>query len=251
MRYSIIVIILICSRIYAQNPVIVDTVNYARNMAYEKNFEEAHRLLSVYNTHNKDVHALHLHAQVLYWMKNFKEAQSSYEKALSFFPNEALVLRDYGKLLFDLNKLQKARKLLTSYLKTDSSHSQTYMMLAYIDLWTGHIAAAKIKASWLELQHPGNKEAADILQQIAYYRAPYIKLQGSVYTDDQPMQRYGFEPEAGVYQSWLFSPYIKASLNRTLKQDLDNFSIISILRGCLGYILLFCDFCIWIFSKIF
>jgi hypothetical protein len=85
-------------------------------------------------------------------------------------------------------------------------------MLAYIDLWTGHITAAKKKAALLERLQPGNADADYILQQMADYTAPYIKLQGAAYSDDQPLQRQSFEPEAGVYKSWLFSPYIKASL---------------------------------------
>jgi len=211
-RLCSLFLILFYHNLFAQNPVIADTVSLARNLAYEKKFDKANNLLTLYNAQHSDVNALRLQALVLFWMKKFDEATAVYEKTLNLFPGVAAVKLDYGSMLYQLNKYSKTRQLLKEYLIFDSTHQETNKMLAYIDLWTGHIAAAKKKAALLERLHPGNADADYILQQIAYYTAPYIKLQGATYSDDQPLQRQSFEPEAGVYRSWLFSPFIKASL---------------------------------------
>jgi tetratricopeptide (TPR) repeat protein len=211
-RFFIFIFILISNNSFTQNPGITDTVSLARSLAYEKKFDEANNLLTLYTSHHTDVNAFRLQAQVLFWMKKFDEATVVYEKTLNLFPDVAAVKLDYGSMMYQLNKFSKARQLLKEYLIFDSTHQATNKMLAYIDLWTGHIAAAKKKAALLERRHPGNADADYILQQIADYTAPYIKLQGAAYTDDQPLQRQSFEPEAGVYRSWLFAPFIKASL---------------------------------------
>jgi hypothetical protein len=196
----------------AQNTGIIDTVSYARNLAYDKKFEEAEQLLSNYNNNHNDVNALRLHAQILYWMKRNDDAKAVYEKTLSLFPSEASVKLDYGRFLFQINKYSKARPLLTDYIIYDSKNAEAISMLAYIDLWTGHLAAAKKKADLLDQLYPGNGDAATIYQEIKNYTTAYLKLQGNYYSDDQPMSGWRFEPEFGVYKSWLFSPYIKAKL---------------------------------------
>jgi hypothetical protein len=211
-RFFIFIFILISNNSFAQNPGITDTVNLARSLAHEKKFDEANNLLTIYTSHHTDANAFRLQAQVLFWMKKFNDATAVYEKTLNLFPGVAAVKLDYGSMMYQLNKFSKARQLLKDYLIFDSTHQETIKMLAYIDLWTGHITAAKKKAASLERLQPGNADADYILQQIADYTAPYIKLQGAAYSDDQPLQRQSFEPEAGVYKSWLFSPYIKASL---------------------------------------
>lgn len=197
---------------FAQVSLITDTVLIASNLAYEKKFEDARHLLSIYNTNHKDVQALRLQAQVLYWMNKIDEATTVYEKTLSLFPDAVSVKLDYGSMLYQLNKFSKARQLLNDYLIADSLHPETNTMLAFIDLWTGRISTAKKKAAHLEKLFPGNKDAAYIFQQIAAYTAPYLKTGVTLYSDDQPIQRQGFEPEAGIYKSWIFSPFIKARL---------------------------------------
>lgn len=196
----------------AQQAINQDTVSYARNLAYDKKFEEAEQLLSNFNKNHNDINALRLHAQVLYWMKKNNEAKSVYEKTLNLFPGDAPLKLDYGRFLFETTKLSKARTLLTEYLLTDNKNAEAISMLAYIDLWTGHLAAAKKRADLLGQLYPGNGNAAKIQQEIKNYTTPYLKIQGNYYSDDQPMNGLRFEPEFGVYRSWLFSPYVKARL---------------------------------------
>lgn len=205
-------LILSVNYIGAQQTVLSDTISQARSLINEKKFEDALQLLSAYNSNNSNLEAMRIHAQLLYWMKKFDEANALYEKTLSLFPDAVSVKLDYGRMLFQLSRFSKARLSLNDYLIFDSTHLETNTMLAYIDLWTGHIAAAKKRAALLERHNPGNGDAAYILQQISIYTAPYIKIGGAVYSDDQPLQSQRFEPEAGFYQSWIFSPFIKASL---------------------------------------
>ena len=205
--------------LYGQTTEIQDTISYARNKAYEKNFEEANNLLSIYNSNNNDINGLRLQAQVLYWMKNFSEATIVYEKALSLFPGKAVVKLEYGRMLFELGNYSKARPLLDEFLLTEPAHAEAGILLSYIDLWTGNINAARKRALLLQKTYPDNKESAAILSEIAVYTAPYIDLQPTVFSDDQPLKDFSFAIETGKYFSGLFSPAIKARFDNFKLSD--------------------------------
>lgn len=78
----------------------------------------------------------------------------------------------------------------------------------------GHIASAKKRAQYIKGIYPENQEGQSILLRIEELTAPYLKLQGGAYSDDQTLQQSFIEPEAGIYKSWLLSPFIKTSFNQ-------------------------------------
>ncbi len=196
-----------------------DTIGLARSKAYQKDFTDADRLLMQYNIDHSDINALRLHAQVLYWMKEFDRSIFVYEKALQLFPDVLIVQLDYGRVLYELNKLPKARQLLKQYLDHDSTNAEANIKIAYIDLWNGRITAAKKRASFLLQKYPGNVEAVDIMYQINYNTAPYIKAGINFSSDDQPLNRSDYLIEAGVYKSWLFSPVAQATFYQFKNYD--------------------------------
>ena len=216
MRQFFIFVCLVCStQLQGQQTAITDTLTYARSKTFEKKFEEANKLLEAYNSNNHNLNALLFQAQVLYWMKKNIAANAVYERALTLFPDAPMAKLDYGRFLYQQSKLHKAHQLLKKFLLYENTHQEAITMLAYIDLWTGHIASAKKGTALLEKLNSGNSESENILQQIANYTTPYLKLNGSVFCDDQPLKRLGIEPEAGLYKSWLFSPYVKAAFYRS------------------------------------
>jgi predicted Zn-dependent protease len=123
--------ILIVNIAKSQNINPLDTIEYARSKAYEKDFIEADKLLTEYNRFHKDVNALRLHAQVLYWMKNFDRSIEVYERTISKFPNIAVVKLDYGRMSFELGKQKKAQALLNDFITTDSFNVEANIMLSY------------------------------------------------------------------------------------------------------------------------
>lgn len=194
---------------YAQDIAITDTIEYARSKAYQKDFAEADRLLSSYSKSNTDINALRLHAQVLYWMKEFDRSAMIYENALKAFPDVTVVKLDYGRMLWELNKLPKATLLLNDYLATDKQNAEANILLAYINYWKGDIKTAKDKLATVLLYYPHNETALAIWKEINEATAPFLKVGGNYASDDQPLKKAGFSAEAGWYKSWWFSPDVR------------------------------------------
>ena len=192
----------------------VDTVNLARSKANDKKFSEANDLLTLYNAHKKDQYAIQLQAQILYWMKEFKKAELLYEEGTGLYPDYISLKLDYARMLYQLNKTGRARDLFLEYLSADKKNAEANVSVAWIDLQNGHISSAKKRAQYITNIFPGNKEAESILLKIEELTAPYLKLKGGAYSDDQPLQQSFIEPEAGIYRSWLLSAFIKASFNQ-------------------------------------
>ncbi|MGI8581873.1 MAG: tetratricopeptide repeat protein, partial [Chitinophagaceae bacterium] len=117
-------------RLNAQVSNPVDTIEYARSKAYEKNFAEADRLLTVYSLTHSDINALRLHAQVLYWMKNFNRSAEVFEKTLAVFPDVQVVKLDYGRMLFETGKLSHSQVLLEDYKLHDPGNAEVNILLA-------------------------------------------------------------------------------------------------------------------------
>lgn len=239
----VILLVLIFFQLKAQTSHPADTLEWARTTAYEKNFIAADSLLVQYNKDHDDIHGLRLHAQVLYWMKAFERSIAAYEKALTLFPGEKIVQLEYGRILFNLNRLPKARQLLDAYVKNDTVNAEANIMLGYIDLWKGHIQMAKERSLWLLQQYPGNAEALDILSHIKYNTAPYLKTGIDFISDDQPRNGVNYNIEGGVYKSWLFSPVAQATFYQFNATDSvyhsSWFRIKNTIHGGTGFSLLF------------
>ncbi len=190
-----------------------DTVNLARSKAYEKRFSEANDLLTLYNAHNNDQYAIQLQAQVLYWMKEFKNAELLYEEGIGRYPDFISLKLDYARMLYQLNKTARARVLFLEVLTANEKNAEANIAVAWIDLQNGHISLTKKRAQYITTIFPDNIEAESILLKIEELTALYLKLQTGAYSDDQPLQQSFIEPEAGIYKSWLLSPFIKARFN--------------------------------------
>jgi tetratricopeptide (TPR) repeat protein len=203
---------ILLGQLHAQVNQTPDTVSLARSLAYKKNFTSADRLLLEYNRNHNDINALRLHAQVLYWMKAFDRSIEVYEKAISVFREPSLLHLDYARVLYNLNRLTKAERLLEAFRAFDSSNAEAEIMIAYIKLWNGRVAEAEKAAKSILKKYPGNAEATDILTQIKWNTVPYIKTGITFQGDDQPLNGQSFEIETGVYRSWIFSPVAQASL---------------------------------------
>ena len=144
----------------------VDSIGLARSMAHDKKFSEANDLLTLYNAHHKDQYALQMQAQVLYWMKDFKKAESLYEEATAFYPSYVPLKQDYARMLYQLNKTERARVLFLEILSTDKTNAEANISLAAIDLQNGKISSAKSRANFITSIYPNNKDAQNILLKI-------------------------------------------------------------------------------------
>lgn len=187
-----------------------DTISLARSEVDAKKLGEANDLLTIFNKENSNVYGLQLQAHILYLMKQTAKAAMVYQKGLELFPGYAPIKLDYGRMLFQLKKFPKSRSLFLKYLETDEKNAEANISVAYIDYWDGHIALAKKRAEYILNIYPGNKEATYLLHQLQNNTAFYVKVEAGGYSDDQPMRTTFFEPGAGIYRSWWFSPSVKA-----------------------------------------
>ena len=197
----------------------IDTIELARNCAYQKEFQTADQLLTIYNSHHTDLHGISLHAQVIYWMKDFDRSVDLYENAIKLFPNPSSLHLDYARVLFSMNKMPKVRKLLREYREFDSTNVEAAIMTAYIALWNGKNGHAGKIADQLLQKYPGNAEASDIINKINDWTVPYLKVGTQFLSDDQPVKGQAYYAEAGVYKSWLFAPTVQAAIYRFNAQD--------------------------------
>lgn len=197
----------------------VDTIEYARSQAYEKKFIEADKLLTEYNLQHVDINAFRLHAQVLYWMKNFTRSAEVYERMLVSFPGLQVVKLDYGRMLFDKGKLIHAQEMLEDYKLYDSANAEVNILLARLYYWSGHIKMAKERLQDVLKPYPDNQTALNILNEINKATAPYIKSGGIYSSDDQPLRSFGVDLEGGWYKSWLLNPRLLINHNHFTLPD--------------------------------
>ena len=190
----------------AQTTNVIDTIELARSKAYAKNFTEADKLLAQYNLHHNNINALRLHAQVLYWMKDFNRSSEVYEKSIASFPDQYVVKLDYGRMLFEIGKLTHAQFMLEEYKQSDPVNPEVNILLSKLYYWSGHIKTARERLQDVLKPYPDNPTALNILNEINNATAPYIKLGGTYSSDDQPLQSTGVELETGLYRSWLLNP---------------------------------------------
>lgn len=210
----------------------IDTIELARFIAYDKKFDEADRLLSQYSLHNTDVNALRLHAQVLYWMKAVDRASQVYEKALIAFPEQHAIKLDYGRMLFATGKFQLAETLLTQYLLTDNKNVEANILLANINYWKGNIKTAKQQLAIVTNIYPDNVRALALLREINLATAPYVRLGAAFASDDQPLNKSGFEAEAGWLHSWIFAPTLLINVNNfTIPDSIGNYNSLWLQAG--------------------
>jgi hypothetical protein len=204
----------------AQNIIITDTVEYAKEKAYEKNFTEADRILTAFNNSQTNLNALQLHSQVLFWMKEFDRSIAIQQLALAAFPEDNRIKLEYGNMLFDMGRYKLSENLLNDYLIHDNVNAEALMKLAYINLWSGRNNKAKTYTTTILQNEPGNTEASIILEQIKNYTSPYIHLNAGVFSDDQPLTGNFKEFVGGWYHSWILSPVFSLKHNTATVSDI-------------------------------
>ena len=114
-------------------------------------------------------------------------------------------------MLYELNKLSKSELLLNDYLLEDNQNPEANILLANINYWKGHFKTAREKVAVVLNAYPNNEKALAILKDINIYSAPYLKLDADFASDNQPLEKIGYNLETGWNNSWLFSPVFQAS----------------------------------------
>lgn len=188
-----------------------DSIELARQKAYGKDFEAANKILTAYNEHHTNVHALRLHAQVLYWMQDFNQAEQVHNRLIKTFPEVDEVKLDYGRFLYETGKIGKAETILNEYLQENPDHAEATIMMSYINIWNGRFGKARQRVSRMKNIYPDNQEFQVIWENINKLTAPMLGISAESYSDNQPLKFTGFQVAGVWYKSWLFSPSVQFS----------------------------------------
>lgn len=196
----------------AQSP--KDTLQTAQRLLQQNQLSEAEQLLATYHKTARNPYSYQLHAQLLYWTKRSGKALALYEKGIGEFPTATFLQLDYGRTLFQLGKLKKAKEQLEQYLQTEMLHAEAHIMLAYIEAWEGNAKGAQQRISLLQQHYPGNQSVKELAQYYNRYFTNSIDAGYTYLSDDQPLQSNQFRAGYTARHSALFSPFISGSFTQ-------------------------------------
>lgn len=203
---STVLIIVSITHTWAQK---VDTLSQARTLAYAKNYNDALVLLNSYNKNNSyNSEAVRLQLQLLYWTQNISKAKDKYETYIFNYPEDYHLKLDFGKMLFELNELSQSEKVLKQALQYDSLNVEANYTLGLINYWNGKINDAKKYLNKSLIKAPQNENAKAILAQIKSSQNPYIHIDNTYYSDQQPITKNITNLDFGFYKSRWLSPKI-------------------------------------------
>lgn len=99
-----------------------DTLGYAKQLRNDGKLKEAAVWLKAYHAnHNTDLNSSWIYGQTLYWLKDYKRAESVYHETVLAHPNNYYLQLDYVNVLVALGDIKKAKPLLTNYRTFDST----------------------------------------------------------------------------------------------------------------------------------
>lgn len=186
-------------------------LDQAQKRAYSGDFAGADELLTSIIPQDKNYKVLAFHAQVLYWMEDFKRAENVHKEIQRLFPAIDEAKLEYGRFLYNLGQINEAEILLQEYLHKAPDHAEANLMLANIEAWNGRLGKAKERAKRMAANYPENPAFKTLMEDLSELTAPVLTASGTAYSDDQPLEYLGLGIQASWYRSWLISPQIKFS----------------------------------------
>ncbi len=176
-----------------------DTIERAKQLRDKGNLCKALKLLGPYHAvHPDDLNSAWIYAQISYWAGRYKKSQSLYEQAIHLHPGNLYIQLDYAKMLVDIGKYAKAQPYLQNYLNYDSTNVQAQLAMAKMSFWKGHYREAASRAEALIKVAPDDQASSNLLDEITLARSPWLGLNASYYTDNQPLQTISPVIESGI-----------------------------------------------------
>lgn len=204
---------------YAQNHEQYDYLNKAKELIDNQNFSEGIQILKEHEIENfHDINFIQLYSQALYWNQDFDATLALYKKAMRLYPKSDILQLHFGRILFELNNLQEAKKMLTSYAEFHPDDPEAGVLLATIAYWLGK--PPEIALEYLEeiLEiNPDYPQAKALMQEILASTAPNLRFNTSFYSDSQPLQAMVNTVEYSNYRSSWLQPTVMFQ-NRNFKQ---------------------------------
>ena len=181
-------------------------VNEARRLRDTQAFVEAVKVLERHLQHNPgDVEAARLHAQTLYWLKEYTRARTAYAAALARHPDHEGLRLEYARMLAETSDLRGAQRLLEEWRRANVASAEAEALLGTVLYWKGDLAGAKKLFIDALRKDPSHQAATRQLMEIETLSASWLRLAPSVWHDDQPLDRAGIACEVGWFATPLLS----------------------------------------------
>jgi Tfp pilus assembly protein PilF len=176
----------------AQNTLVTQTLNKAKALRNEKKFAEAADVLGRFEkTYPGNLWVEQLYAQTLFWMKQYRQAETVYQRAIGFHPHNAQLRYDYAVLLYAQNRLAEAESQLQAFLKIKPDDAAAEALLGKILYYRLQFHQAEKHLSRAATLNPADKKTEALYSEVYRIVSPQLLLRADYLNDDQPMQAFG------------------------------------------------------------
>lgn len=196
----------------------VDVPERARRLVEQGAYERATVLLAGYlEQHPGRARVRWLRARTLYWQGRPAAARREYGRALEDLPENAALRVDFGRMLAETGRLERAREVLDPaprQAERPTTEADARLLLGKLAYWSGDHGGARRHLSAALRIDPARPEGRRILTEIQRMSAPWLALGAGYRDDSQPLQRRSLTLEAGVP----LSPRVELSARATPRQ---------------------------------
>ncbi len=186
----------------AQNSLVDQTVNTAKILRNEKKFDEAAQVLGNFEKkYPGNLWVEQLYAQTLFWMKEYRQAEKIYQRAIGFHPDDLPLKYNYAVMLYAENRLAEAEIQLQNYLRIKPDDAKVQAFLGKILYYQGDFHKAEKHLKEAIRIHPGNTRTEQLYREVYRIIQPQLTVNADFMSDDQPMQALGATLRFGWFVS--------------------------------------------------
>jgi len=191
--------VLLTGTVMANSP---DTLTIAKKLRENGKIKESLAILGHYHkNHPKELYANWIYAQVAYQSHKLSLASGLYEQAVRLSPDDNVLRLDYAKFLVNTGNFRKADVQLTKYTAINISNPEPWYYLAKINYWKGKNKESLALLDNLLRNVPGYTPAQLLRDQILRELSPWLSMDASYSSDDQPMNMLNPAIRGGLYRS--------------------------------------------------
>jgi tetratricopeptide (TPR) repeat protein len=145
----------------------------------------------------RDVEAVRLLAQTLYWAGRTADARRTYQIGIQLQPDDHRLRLEYGRMLAETGDYTAARDVIAPVQRDADTRAWADALLGTIAYWDGDLSQAQSLLRRALGAEPSLDEARRQLGEIAALSAPWVSLTGDLRSDDQPLLRTDGRVTAG------------------------------------------------------
>ncbi len=187
-----------------------EIIRKAKILISENKLGLAENLLeSNYNDNSSDLEFNWLYAYTAHKNKHEILAKRLYKKAILISPGNMDLKLEYARTLYESGSLRQIQPLLDVLKKSTVDQSEVLLLEAKTNYWKGKFVKANESLSEFNILYPESNLTNELKQTIDDTRSPYLNVDVSYLTDNQPLQVVAEQIEFGQYRSWLFYPALK------------------------------------------